>query len=87
VQECYNTVTSPSACLLRFLKLPEDHRKLVSLKDTAVIVMAYLEQMADSYVCSHGLYKVHLQICGILRKSYSKTREVNPSCMMRAADG
>jgi len=53
-------MTSPSACLLRFLKLPEDYRKLVSLKDAAVIVMAYLEQLTDSYVVSHGLYKVRL---------------------------
>jgi len=49
---------SPSACLLRFLKLPEDCRRLVSLKDAAVILMAYMEQMANSYVYSHGLYKV-----------------------------
>ena len=60
VQESYNTLTSPSACLLRFLKLPEDCSKLVSLKDVAVIIMAYLEQMADNYVSSHGLYKVQL---------------------------
>jgi len=58
VQDSYNTLISPSACLLRFLKLPEDQQKLISLKDVAVIVMAYLEQMAENYVCTHGLYKV-----------------------------
>jgi len=61
-QESYESTTSPSACLLRFLKLPEDHHKLISLKDAAVVVMAYLEQMTDNYVSSHGLYKVHLYI-------------------------
>jgi len=53
-------MTSPSACLLRFVKLPEDHSQLVSLKDAAVIVMAYMEQMTHNYVSSHGLYKVHI---------------------------
>jgi len=56
----YDVLMSPSACLLRFLKLPEDCCKLVSLKDTAVILMAYLEQMTHSYVYCHGLYKVRL---------------------------
>jgi len=51
---------SPSACLLRFLKLPDDSRKLVSLKDAAAILMAFVEQMTISYVASHGLYKVRL---------------------------
>jgi len=57
-QDWYNTKLSPSACLLRFLKLPEDHHKLVSLKDAAVILMAYMERMTNNYVSSHGLYEV-----------------------------
>jgi len=72
VQDSCNLLTSPSACLLRFLKLPEDEHKLVSLKDVAVIIMAYLEQMADNYVSSHGLYKVQtLLITGRVTKSPS----------------
>jgi len=57
-QDPRDMATSPSSCLLRFLKLPEDCRKLISLKDVAVILMSYLEQMANSYVHSHALYKV-----------------------------
>jgi len=66
VQDRCDTVISPSACLLRFLKLPEDCHKLVSLKDAAVILMAYMEQMTNSYVHCHGLYKVPLLTVGIL---------------------
>jgi len=57
---------SPSACLLRFLKLPEDCHKLISLKDAAVILMAYMEQMTNSYVYCHGLYKVLSLTAGVV---------------------
>jgi len=69
------------------LKLPEDQRKLVSLKDVAVIIMAYLEQMADNYVSSRGLYKVQLLITNNINiqagtNAYNTVDGAEPVCQL-----